>query len=469
MRSLDLNIFGLVFKTNHWAQGLSRTEHGKSIVSQMGNLVVVGLQWGDEGKGKIVDVLSENFDIVVRFQGGSNAGHTVIIGSDVFKFRLMPTGAVRGKKVVIGNGVVVDPFILIQELEQLSSAGLNIDLLVSDRAHFITPYHIRIDGLQENAKGDQKIGTTKRGIGPTYADKISRIGIRASDLQDIIHTPQWKVLEETSTLRIQDLHHAKIDESTQNALNEYTKALKQVVPLIGDTGEFLNSAIDSGQRVLFEGAQGTLLDIDHGTYPFVTSSNCVSAAAATGTGVSPTKIGSILGITKAYLTRVGAGPFPTELDDATGEFLRTRGSEFGTVTGRPRRCGWLDLVALKYAVRVNGAEYLAVTKIDVLTGLESLKVCVGYEIDGSELNTIPASSTTYSKVIPIYEELDGWSELPEISDDTDPYSSIPDAMIDYLQKIETWTGSKVAILSHGPDRADTIQVPGVLPNVSIRV
>ncbi len=435
----------------------------------MGNLVVVGLQWGDEGKGKIVDVLSENFDIVTRFQGGSNAGHTVLIGSDIFKFRLMPTGAVRGKKVVIGNGVVVDPLILLQELEQLSSAGLNIDLLVSDRAHFITPYHISIDGLQEKAKGDQKIGTTKRGIGPTYADKISRIGIRASDLQDIFRTPQWKVLKETSTSRIQDLHHAKVDESTQNALDDYTEALKQVVPLVGDASEFLNSAIDSGQRVLFEGAQGTLLDIDHGTYPFVTSSNCVSAAAATGSGVSPTKIGSILGITKAYLTRVGAGPFPTELDDATGEILRTRGSEFGTVTGRPRRCGWLDLVALKYAVRVNGAEYLAITKIDVLTGLESLKVCVGYEIDGSELNTIPASSITYSKVTPIYEELDGWLELPEISDDTDTFSSIPDAMMDYLHKIETWTGSKVAILSLGPDRADTIQVPGVLPNITIRV
>ncbi|MCK5265826.1 MAG: adenylosuccinate synthetase, partial [Candidatus Thorarchaeota archaeon] len=269
-----------------------------------------------------------------------------------------------------------------------------------------------------------------------------------------------------STSRIQDLHHAKVDESTQSALNDYTEALKQVVPLIGDTNEFLNSAIDSGQRVLFEGAQGTLLDIDHGTYPFVTSSNCVSAAAATGTGVSPKRIGSILGISKAYLTRVGAGPFPTELDDATGEILRTRGSEFGTVTGRPRRCGWLDLVALKYAVRVNGAEYLAVTKIDVLTGLESLKVCVGYEIDGAELNTIPASSIAYSKVTPIYEELDGWSELPEISDGTD---SLPDAMMDYLQKIETWTGSKVAILSLGPDRADTIQVPGVLPNITIRV
>ena len=448
---------------------LSSTIHGKSPVRRMQNLVVVGLQWGDEGKGKIVDVLSENFDIVTRFQGGSNAGHTVIIGSDVFKFRLMPTGAVRGKKVVIGNGVVIDPFILVHELEQLTSAGLDIDLLVSDRAHFITPYHIRIDGLQEKAKGDQKIGTTKRGIGPTYSDKISRVGVRASDLLNSINSSQWKVLEETSISRIQELHQSEVGEIAQKSLDDYTKVLKQVEPLVGDTSEFLNSAIDSGQRVLFEGAQGTLLDIDHGTYPFVTSSNCVSAGAATGTGVAPTKIGSILGITKAYLTRVGSGPFPTELDDATGEILRTRGAEFGTVTGRPRRCGWLDLVALKYAVRVNGAEFLAVTKIDVLTGLESLKVCVGYEIDGAELKTIPASSSTYSNVIPIYEELDGWSEQPEISDGSDAYSSIPDAMMDYLHKIETWTGSKVAILSLGPDRADTIQVPGVLPDVSIHV
>ena len=435
----------------------------------MSNLVVIGLQWGDEGKGKIVDVLSENFDIVTRFQGGSNAGHTVIIGDDVFKFRLMPTGAVRGKKVVIGNGVVVDPFVLVQELEQLNSVGLKIDLLVSDRAHFITPFHIHIDGLQENEKGDQKIGTTKRGIGPTYADKISRIGVRASDLIDGPVTQQWKILEEISVSRIRNLHHAEVDESTKKSLDDYSHALKQVAPLIGDTGDFLNTAIDSGQRVLFEGAQGTLLDIDHGTYPFVTSSNCVSAAAATGSGVGPTKIGSILGITKAYLTRVGAGPFPTELDDATGEYLRTRGAEFGTVTGRPRRCGWLDLVGLKYATRVNGTDYLAVTKIDVLTGLETLKVCVAYEIDGTELKTIPASSDSYSKVTPIYEELEGWSKLPKITNGSDAYSSIPRAMINYLRKIESWTNSKVAIISMGPDRADTIQVPGVLPDISIDV
>jgi len=426
--------------------------------------VVVGLQWGDEGKGKIVDVLSENFDIVTRFQGGSNAGHTVTIGSDVFKFRLMPTGAVRGKKVVIGNGVVVDPFVLIKELEQLHSTGLKIDLLVSDRAHFITPYHIQIDQLQEEAKGNQKIGTTKRGIGPAYADKTSRIGVRACDLLEMTNSSQWNILAETSSARIRDLHHSDVGEETQKSLDEYIEVFSQIKSYIGDSGTFLNDAIESDQRILFEGAQGTLLDIDHGTYPFVTSSNCVSAAAATGTGVAPAKLGSILGITKAYMTRVGAGPFPTELDDATGETLRTKGGEFGTVTGRPRRCGWLDLIALKYAVRVNGAEYLAVTKIDVLTGLDMVKVCVGYDIDGVEVKSVPASSTEYSKAIPIYEECVGWSEVPKIKGDSDAYSSMPDSMIEYLRKIESWTGSKVAIISLGPDRADTILAPEVLPN-----
>jgi adenylosuccinate synthase len=265
------------------------------------------------------------------------------------------------------------------------------------------------------------------------------------------------------------LHHSDVEEQTQKSLEDYTDAFNQIRHYIGDSGAFLNTAIESGQRILFEGAQGTLLDIDHGTYPFVTSSNCVSAAAATGTGVAPTKLGSILGITKAYMTRVGAGPFPTELHDAAGETLRARGGEFGTVTGRPRRCGWLDLVALKYAIRVNGAEYLAVTKIDVLTGLDIVKVCVGYDIDGTEMKSIPASSTTYSKATPIYEELAGWSELPVINNDSDAYSSLPDSMIEYLQNIETWTGSKVAIVSIGPDRTDTILVPEVLPEISIDV
>ena len=435
----------------------------------MNNLVVIGLQWGDEGKGKIVDVLSENFDIVTRFQGGSNAGHTVIIGPNVFKFRLMPTGAVRGKKVVIGNGVVVDPFVLVHELDQLRSVGIDVDLLVSNRAHLITPYHILLDGLQEEQKGSQKIGTTKRGIGPTYSDKISRIGVRVADLISNEDQQQWHILEERSISRVRKLYEGEIDETTKKSLDEYSDVLKRISPLVGDASSYLNDAIDSGLHILFEGAQGTLLDIDHGTYPFVTSSNCVSAAASSGTGVAPSKIGSILGITKAYMTRVGAGPFPTELNDATGELIRTRGSEFGTVTGRPRRCGWLDLVALKYAIRVNGAEFLAITKIDVLTGLDTLKVCVGYEFDGVEIDRIPANSKEYSEVTPIYEEVDGWSEIPAISKESNPYSCLPNSMMNYLKLIESWTGSKVAIISIGPDRTDTIQVPGVLHDISIGV
>lgn len=431
--------------------------------------MVVGLQWGDEGKGKIVDVLSMNFDVVTRFQGGSNAGHTVIIGPNVFKFRLMPTGAVRGKKVVIGNGVVVDPFVLVQEIDQLHSAGLDVDLLVSDRAHLITPYHILIDGLQEEGKGNQKIGTTKRGIGPTYADKLSRIGVRVTDLVSTEEQSQWEILEENSTSRVQKLYGCEIDEPTKKSLDEYHEVMNQITPLVGDASGFLNNAIDSGKRILFEGAQGTLLDIDHGTYPFVTSSNCVSAAASTGTGVAPNKIGSVIGIAKAYLTRVGAGPFPTELTDETGEMIQKRGGEFGTVTGRPRRCGWLDLIALKYATRINGAEFLAITKIDVLTGLDSLKVCVGYDLDGTKIETIPANSKMYSKVKPIYEEVSGWSKLPDLSNESNPYACLPDSMIEYLNLIEIWTGSKVGIISIGPDRADTIQVPGILPDITIDV
>ncbi len=435
----------------------------------MQNLVVVGLQWGDEGKGKIVDVLSGNFDIVTRFQGGSNAGHTVKIDENVFKFRLMPTGAVRGKKSIIGNGVVVDPLILNNEIEQLRKAGLNIDVVISDRSHFITPYQILIDELEEKTKGNLLVGTTKRGIGPTYADKVSRIGIRASDIADLYDSSEWKIFEGSSRSKINRLYDSSIDATAKTQLHEFKEVLLKIMPFIGDSSEVLNSAIESGKRVLFEGAQGTLLDIDHGTYPYVTSSNCVSAAASIGTGVPPTKLGSILGIVKAYLTRVGTGPFPTELDDETGQMIRDKGGEFGTVTGRPRRCGWLDLVALRYAVNLNGTHYLAITKADVLTGINPLKLCVAYDIDGSEVRTVPANSSTYASARPIYEEVEGWSELPHITQDPDIYTQLPDALHSYIKKIETWTKSKVAILSLGPDRAETIIIPDVFPAGSIRV
>lgn len=424
----------------------------------MQNLVVVGLQWGDEGKGKLVDYLSEYFDIVTRFQGGSNAGHTVIVGDDVYKFRIMPTGAIRGKKVVIGNGVVLDPQILLDEISNLQSLGVDLDLLISDRAHLITPFQIQIDGLQESIKGERKVGTTGRGIGPTYSDKASRVGIRVCDLMDTDDTSQWNQLETVQVSKIEQLFEADLKTPVQETLDSYRRMMSTLRPYIGDSGEFLHSEIENGRTVLFEGAQGALLDVDHGTYPYVTSSNCVSAAASSGTGVSPLKIGQVLGICKAYITRVGDGPFPTELFDDVGKRIGKQGKEFGTVTGRPRRCGWLDLVALRYAVRINGAEYLAVTKNDVLNGIDPLRVCVAYNLHGEEITTIPASASNYAEAEPIYEELSGWSDFPV--DTLNAYENLPGSLREYIAYIEKFSQSCVGILSIGPDRADTIQVPG---------
>ncbi|MCK5238809.1 MAG: adenylosuccinate synthase [Candidatus Thorarchaeota archaeon] len=424
----------------------------------MQNLVVIGLQWGDEGKGKLVDVLSGSFDIVTRFQGGSNAGHTVKVGDDIYKFRIIPTGAVRGKKAVIGNGVVLDPNVLLEEIKKLESAGVNVDLLISDRAHIITLYHIEIDGLQELSKGERKVGTTKRGIGPTYSDKISRSGVRICDLLETSDANQWSLAKESLIKRIESLHDSTPQSDPEETVSAIRKLIASPNCRIGDSGEFLDAEIEKGKRVIFEGAQGALLDIDHGTYPFVTSSNCVSAAAATGTGVSPFKIGNALGICKAYMTRVGAGPFPTELDDIIGERIRELGKEFGTVTGRPRRCGWLDLVALRYAVRINGVQHLAITKLDVLNGINPLKFCVAYIQDGVETTSLPANAETYSRVEPVYREVSGWDEIP--TGQSIDYANLPQSLQEYLSIIEAFSKAKVAILSIGPDRVDTIMVPG---------
>ncbi|MFW9786322.1 MAG: adenylosuccinate synthase [Candidatus Thorarchaeota archaeon] len=419
------------------------------------NLVVVGLQWGDEGKGKIVDVLSESFDIVVRFQGGSNAGHTVIVDDQTHKFRIIPTGAVRGRTVVIGNGVVVDPIVLLEEIETLKLAGVKVDLLISDRAHLITPYQIQIDSLRESSKHSMKLGTTKRGIGPTYSDKVSRIGLRFCDFVNNPSEP-WTQLELTSKALIEKVHETAIENSDVASLDSYALSVDQLLRYVGDSGEYLESAVRSGKRILFEGAQGTLLDIDHGTYPFVTSSNCVSATAATGTGLSFLKLDSVLGICKAYQTRVGTGPFPTELNDEIGQRIRDQGKEYGTVTGRPRRCGWLDLVALNYAIRLNGSNNLAITKADVLTGIDPLKVCIAYDIDGEETKSFPASAQVLSDVTPVYEELEGWTEELKVSQNIDGVDSLPDQLRKYLGFIEHTTSSVVSLLSIGPDRADTI-------------
>ena len=419
------------------------------------SLVVVGLQWGDEGKGKIIDVLSESYDIVVRFQGGSNAGHTVIIGDTIHKFRIMPTGAIRGKKVVIGNGVVVDPIVLLDEIEALKNSNLDIDLLISDRSHLITPYHIRIDELRETAKGNRKLGTTGRGIGPTYSDKVSRIGVRFCDFIRQM-SDQWELLEANSRTEIKKIHGSTIDERTGTSYESFFSIVRALLPYVDDCGEFLEAEMKNGRRVLFEGAQGTLLDIDHGTYPFVTSSNCVSAVASSGTGISFSRLGSVLGICKAYMTRVGAGPFPTELNDNIGQLLRNRGKEYGTVTDRPRRCGWLDLVALRYSVRLNGCEFLALTKADVLTGIDPLKVCVAYDIDGTETRRFPASADLLTNANPVYEELDGWSEEISVSSNSKTTQNIPPQLQNYLSLVEKTTSCKVGMVSVGPDRADTI-------------
>jgi len=428
------------------------------LMNSSQNVVVVGLQWGDEGKGKIVDVLSKNFDIIVRFQGGSNAGHTVVVDDVTHKFRIMPTGAIRGKKVVIGNGVVVDPLILLQEIETLTTAGVNIDLLISDRAHLITPYQIQIDGLHEAAKGGKKVGTTKRGIGPTYADKVSRIGVRFCDFVES-GNEQWDLLESISKSSIEKVYETTIVNPDSASKKSFSTIVQKLLPYVGDSGEYLETEMNSGKRVLFEGAQGALLDIDHGTYPYVTSSNCVSAAASTGTGISFSHLDSVLGISKAYLTRVGTGPFPTELEDDIGEKLRERGKEFGTVTGRPRRCGWLDLVALRYAIRLNGCQYLAITKIDVLTGIDPLKVCVAYEINGTETRTFPASARVLSEAVPVYEELDGWSEDITVPSDSEGLKDFPEQLQNYLSLIKTATSTKIALVSIGPSRAETVIIP----------
>ena len=419
------------------------------------SLIVVGLQWGDEGKGKIIDVLCEDYDIVVRFQGGSNAGHTVKVDETTYKSRIMPTGAIREKSVVIGNGVVVDPIILLDEIKAFKKAGIKVNLLISDRAHLITPYHIQIDDLSEISKGGTMIGTTRRGIGPTYSDKVSRVGVRFCDFRDRTKN-QWSVLEASSKSIIAKVYGAKVGTPNGTSLESFSSAVESLLPYVGNCGVYLENEMSTNKRVLFEGAQGTLLDIDHGTYPFVTSSNCVSAAASTGTGVSFSRLESVLGVCKAYLTRVGTGPFPTEIEGGVGLRMRDRGKEFGTVTGRPRRCGWLDLVALQYAIRLNGCEFLAITKADVLTGIHPLKVCVAYEIDGVDTTTFPASAKVLSEAVPIYEELEGWTCEDHSLSNSESLQDLPLQLQRYVAFIEEVTSTKVKLVSAGPDRADTI-------------
>jgi adenylosuccinate synthase len=421
--------------------------------------VIVGAQWGDEGKGKIVDVLSERFKVVARYSGGHNAGHTVTIHGKKFVLQLIPCGVLReGCRGVIGNGVVLDPFAFMKEVDALRATGVKVDgnLLVSNRAHVILPYHRMIELAAENAPGRVRIGTTSRGIGPTYEDKMARSGLRVQDLLDkaLLQKHIENACREKNTIAHALFNSEPLDPDKMFA--EYCAIAERVAPFVADTALLLNRAIANGEPVMFEGAQGTMLDIDHGTYPFVTSSSATSGGAATGTGVPPTSINTVIGVTKAYCTRVGEGPFPTESKDAIGEALRKKGNEFGAVTGRPRRTGWLDLPLLRYSNMINGTSWLVVTKLDVLDEQPEIPVCVNYKIDGKETQQIPAQISGFERIEPVYTQLPGWQTSTFGIDD---YDKLPEKAKRYLEFVEKESGAKVGIVSTGPDREQTVVVP----------
>src|SRR5438309_6097789 len=419
-------------------------------------VVIVGAQWGDEGKGKIVDVLSENFDCVARYAGGHNAGHTVIIKGQKFVLQLIPCGVLReGRKSVIGNGVVLDPFAFMKEVNSLKAMGVKLDghLFVSNRAQVILPYHRMIELAAENAPGRVKIGTTSRGIGPAYEDKMKRSGLRVVDL---LNKPLMKTHIENACHEKNTIGHALFNSEPLDAdtmFREYADIAEQVRPFVTDTAALLNKARNAGESIMFEGAQGTMLDIDHGTYPFVTSSSATSGGAVIGTGVAPTAIDTVIGVTKAYCTRVGEGPFPTEINDPIADQLRARGKEYGAVTGRPRRCGWIDLPLLRYACMINGISWLVVTKLDVLDELVEIPVCVGYKIDGRDTIEIPPQDSGYGKIQPIYKNMPGWRTSTE---GITSIEKLPKAAREYLHFIEKETGAKIGMVSTGPDRDHTI-------------
>ena len=425
----------------------------------MPNIVIVGTQWGDEGKGKIVDLLTEKADMVVRFQGGNNAGHTLVVGGNQFIFHLIPSGILyENTKCLIGNGVVVDPEVLLDEIDDLNRSGLKVDsdrLSLSDKAHVIMPYHKAIDMAREVAKGSSKIGTTGRGIGPCYEDKAARIGIRVIDLTDpkILEKKIRNNLKEKNFYLTRFLNAEPLD--WRPMLERYLQMADKLYPYISDVSLELDQALKEEKTILFEGAQGTHLDVDHGTYPFVTSSITVAGNASAGSGTGPGSLGHILGIVKAYTTRVGAGPFVTELTDEVGDYIQEKGNEFGATTGRRRRCGWLDLVVVSDSCRINGLNSLAITNLDVLTGLDSLKICMGYRLDNEEVNHRPASLTQLSRCTPVYMEIPGWHE--DISG-VNSMDHLPSNARIYLEAIEDITGIPISMISVGPGREQTIIV-----------
>ena len=422
----------------------------------MANVVIVGTQWGDEGKGKVVDLLAEHAHLVVRFQGGNNAGHTMVVGGEQFICHLIPSGILQDKTCIIGNGVVVDPAVLLEEIDTLQSRGVKIAadrLLISERAHLIMPYHQSVDHAREKFKGDKKIGTTGRGIGPAYEDKATRRGIRFVDLLDpkVFAEKVNTILDEKNFYLKNYLSADVLDP--QEIIDQYKQHAQRLAPHVANVSIIINDAIKNGRHVMFEGAQGTHLDIDHGTYPFVTSSNTLAGNACCGAGVGPTQIDEVIGIVKAYTTRVGAGPFPSELFDDIGDQIQRVGAEFGATTGRRRRCGWLDTVILRNSVRLNGLTGLAITKLDVLDGLESVKICTGYEYHGEIMKDFPASLDVLTDCQPVYETLPGWQE--DISSVRN-LEDFPSNVRNYLDRVAELTETELHIVSVGPDRNQTI-------------
>ncbi len=419
------------------------------------NLCVLGAQWGDEGKGKIVDLLTPQFSIVARYQGGHNAGHTVYVRGQKFVLHLIPSGILHpGVTCVIGNGVVVDPAALFREVDELASLGIGVDgrLFVSDKAHLILPYHRELDLLAEARRGERKIGTTSRGIGPAYEDKIGRRGVRVGDLADMAPDgPLAAAVRENVAARNRLVGSA--DRPWQDVLAEMRRYWPRLQPLVADTSVMLDRAMRDGRRIMFEGAQGTLLDIDHGTYPYVTSSNATAGGAATGLGIGPGRIGPVLGVAKAYTTRVGEGPLPTELTGELGERLRESGQEFGASTGRPRRCGWFDAVAVRYAVRVNGLRALAITKLDVLDGMAELDVCTAYRCDGQLLDEMPGDTAQLSRCTPVYETMPGWT-APTLG--ITRFEDLPVEARNYISRLEALCGVPAVLISTGSERDHTI-------------
>jgi len=422
----------------------------------MPTLVIVGAQWGDEAKGKLVDVLGGEAELVVRYSGGNNAGHTVITGGQEFKFHLIPAGILHpGTTAIVGSGMVVCPKGLLEELDRTLTQKADLGtLVVSSAAHVVFPYHRMLDSLEEEARGSNRIGTTSRGIGPAYQDKVARIGIRMGEFVDPAVFPQ-RFAEVVQVKNRMLAMFGKEPLDTDALLGEYREYAERLRPFVKDTDPIVQDAVYSGKRVLFEGAQGTFLDLDSGTYPYVTSSHPTSGGATIGTGIGPRMINSVLGVCKAYCTRVGAGPFPTELLDDVGEWIRTHGKEYGTTTGRGRRCGWLDLVMLRDSCRLNSLSGLVVTRLDILAGFETVKVAVGYRLDGNEIHSVPSNTFEFERVEPVYKELPGWSgDLRRCR----KFEDLPTEARSYLAFMEEYTGTPAAILSVGPDRDETIVV-----------